>query len=156
MRDAGGQWCKVVGSHDLFQFARNCPADESIMSLSPASLSNESESVSKRRRANSDAVNRSVEQPPPALPAPSQVAPHIPKRGARACTACRKGKNRCEGEVRTTCRIFRPALLTVARLPPPRPGLRLLVDVVRTMAFRVYMKSRRRSLKFLMARVSSM
>ncbi|KAI0793208.1 hypothetical protein C8Q75DRAFT_712840 [Abortiporus biennis] len=23
---------------------------------------------------------------------------HIPKRGARACTACRKGKNRCEGE----------------------------------------------------------
>ena len=31
-----------------------------------------------------------------------QVPPqpvHIPKRGARACTACRKGKNRCEGEV---------------------------------------------------------
>ena len=31
-----------------------------------------------------------------------QVSPqpaHIPKRGARACTACRKGKNRCEGEV---------------------------------------------------------
>lgn len=28
----------------------------------------------------------------------------IPKRGARACTACRKGKNRCEGEVcSTTC-----------------------------------------------------
>lgn len=25
--------------------------------------------------------------------------PSIPKRGARACTACRKGKNRCEGEV---------------------------------------------------------
>ncbi|KAF8829237.1 hypothetical protein HHX47_DHR3000526 [Lentinula edodes] len=23
---------------------------------------------------------------------------HIPKRGARACTACRKGKNRCEGD----------------------------------------------------------
>ena len=32
----------------------------------------------------------------------AQVTPqpmHIPKRGARACTACRKGKNRCEGEV---------------------------------------------------------
>ncbi|KAF9653826.1 hypothetical protein BDM02DRAFT_3086575 [Thelephora ganbajun] len=28
---------------------------------------------------------------------PSQSV-HIPKRGARACTACRKGKNRCEGE----------------------------------------------------------
>lgn len=27
-----------------------------------------------------------------------QPSPHIPKRGARACTACRKGKNRCEGE----------------------------------------------------------
>jgi len=26
------------------------------------------------------------------------VSAHIPKRGARACTACRKGKNRCEGE----------------------------------------------------------
>lgn len=34
----------------------------------------------------------------------AQVSPqpaHIPKRGARACTACRKGKNRCEGEVLT-------------------------------------------------------
>ena len=33
----------------------------------------------------------------------TQVQPqpvHVPKRGARACTACRKGKNRCEGEVR--------------------------------------------------------
>lgn len=27
-----------------------------------------------------------------------QQAGHVPKRGARACTACRKGKNRCEGE----------------------------------------------------------
>ncbi|KAF9049734.1 hypothetical protein BJ165DRAFT_1341892 [Panaeolus papilionaceus] len=27
-----------------------------------------------------------------------QTSAHIPKRGARACTACRKGKNRCEGE----------------------------------------------------------
>ncbi|PPR07388.1 hypothetical protein CVT26_013704 [Gymnopilus dilepis] len=35
------------------------------------------------------AVNDSPQQQPP---------PHIPKRGARACTACRKGKNRCEGE----------------------------------------------------------
>ncbi|KAI0267591.1 hypothetical protein BGY98DRAFT_1023141, partial [Russula aff. rugulosa BPL654] len=30
---------------------------------------------------------------------------HIPKRGARACTACRKGKNSCEGEVMT--RLYR-------------------------------------------------
>lgn len=32
----------------------------------------------------------------PVSPQPSST--HIPKRGARACTACRKGKNRCEGE----------------------------------------------------------
>ncbi|KAI0355676.1 hypothetical protein OH77DRAFT_1589675 [Trametes cingulata] len=35
-----------------------------------------------------------------APPTPAGTA-HIPKRGARACTNCRKGKNRCEGEVST-------------------------------------------------------
>ncbi|KAI0745663.1 hypothetical protein C8Q76DRAFT_36732 [Earliella scabrosa] len=29
---------------------------------------------------------------------PAVPSAHIPKRGARACTNCRKGKNRCEGE----------------------------------------------------------
>ncbi|KAH9859043.1 hypothetical protein C2E23DRAFT_717098 [Lenzites betulinus] len=34
-----------------------------------------------------------------APPTPGSAASaHIPKRGARACTNCRKGKNRCEGE----------------------------------------------------------
>lgn len=33
-----------------------------------------------------------------APPAPGPPPTSIPKRGARACTACRKGKNRCEGE----------------------------------------------------------
>src|ERR1700733_8706391 len=33
------------------------------------------------------------------LSASSANPGHVPKRGARACTACRKGKNRCEGEV---------------------------------------------------------
>jgi len=32
----------------------------------------------------------------------------IPKRGARACTACRKGKNRCEGEVSGPFSPFAP------------------------------------------------
>ncbi|KAF8070153.1 hypothetical protein FPV67DRAFT_1414137 [Lyophyllum atratum] len=68
------------------------------MSLSPASMSNDSENTSKRRRTNSDGTNRSMDQSASAGPAHSQTAPHIPKRGARACTACRKGKNRCEGE----------------------------------------------------------
>ncbi|KAJ7925303.1 hypothetical protein B0H13DRAFT_2229765 [Mycena leptocephala] len=57
------------------------------MSLSPSAVSNDSENTAKRRRTadNSD-------------PSASQNNSHIPKRGARACTACRKGKNRCEGE----------------------------------------------------------
>ncbi|KAK0476634.1 hypothetical protein IW261DRAFT_1339248 [Armillaria novae-zelandiae] len=59
------------------------------MSLSPsASVSNGSESASKRRRTSE--IARS--------PQDAGQAVHIPKRGARACTACRKGKNRCEGE----------------------------------------------------------
>ena len=40
---------------------------------------------------------------------PANVPPsHIPKRGARACTNCRKGKNRCEGEVRLSRHYPRP------------------------------------------------
>ncbi|KAF8499894.1 hypothetical protein F5888DRAFT_1793816 [Russula emetica] len=52
---------------------------------------------SKRRRA---AANQPFPQPPmDDSPSASSATPgHIPKRGARACTACRKGKNRCEGE----------------------------------------------------------
>ncbi|CAG8731537.1 6841_t:CDS:2, partial [Acaulospora colombiana] len=42
----------------------------------------------------------------------------IPKRGARACTACRKGKNRCEGEVRRANSSSTPAS-TVNPLPSP-------------------------------------
>ncbi|KAI0283585.1 hypothetical protein BGY98DRAFT_1087731 [Russula aff. rugulosa BPL654] len=52
---------------------------------------------SKRRRA---AANQPFPEPPmDDSPSASSANPgHIPKRGARACTACRKGKNRCEGE----------------------------------------------------------
>lgn len=41
-----------------------------------------------------------LEQRPDSNPAQNlpQPAAHIPKRGARACVSCRKGKNRCEGE----------------------------------------------------------
>ncbi|KAJ7647334.1 hypothetical protein FB45DRAFT_1100449 [Roridomyces roridus] len=72
------------------------------MSLSPtASVSNGSENAAKRRRTNDNGAD-------------SPQSAHIPKRGARwaipalgslvlkagyrACTNCRKGKNRCEGE----------------------------------------------------------
>ncbi|KAH0827973.1 hypothetical protein J3R83DRAFT_3612 [Lanmaoa asiatica] len=76
------------------------------MSLSPtATTSNSSDVPSKRRRTNSIVpINNSQQgmtQSPAegsAHPPPSQSLANIPKRGARACTACRKGKNRCEGE----------------------------------------------------------
>ncbi|KAI0268642.1 hypothetical protein BC834DRAFT_866568 [Gloeopeniophorella convolvens] len=67
------------------------------MSLSPTESSLASPVVpSKRRRAppnhySSDLMDDSSS-------APGANSGHIPKRGARACTACRKGKNRCEGE----------------------------------------------------------
>lgn len=93
----------------------------SSMSLSPsASVSNGSETTAKRRRtSNADMSRGSVE-------AHNHSSNHtgsanIPKRGARACTACRKGKNRCEGEVRF---VFILAIRTVCSLvrPPVRPG----------------------------------
>ncbi|KIJ67756.1 hypothetical protein HYDPIDRAFT_37363 [Hydnomerulius pinastri MD-312] len=77
------------------------------MSLSPtATASNSSDVPSKRRRTNSIIPNNGANQQEmshsPAEgsthPSASQSSAHIPKRGARACTACRKGKNRCEGE----------------------------------------------------------
>lgn len=56
---------------------------------------------------------------------------HIPKRGARACTACRKGKNRCEGEVSKGARplwwllystLKRCGVLRRRWARPPGPG----------------------------------
>ncbi|KAG9103474.1 hypothetical protein FRC06_010582 [Ceratobasidium sp. 370] len=44
---------------------------------------------------------------PGAAPVDStRISAQIPKRGARACTACRKGKNRCEGEMSGTQCVF--------------------------------------------------
>ncbi|KAL0581880.1 hypothetical protein V5O48_000109 [Marasmius crinis-equi] len=67
------------------------------MSLSPSTSGNGSESANKRRRTGSttDMARSPIDNMGSQLP---QSAAHIPKRGARACTACRKGKNRCEGE----------------------------------------------------------
>ncbi|KAH7924267.1 hypothetical protein BV22DRAFT_1067151 [Leucogyrophana mollusca] len=73
------------------------------MSLSPTASASNSDVPSKRRRTNSILTSNTANQPEmtqsptDTAPTPSQPA-HIPKRGARACTACRKGKNRCEGE----------------------------------------------------------
>lgn len=77
------------------------------MSLSPTS-SNPSDGANKRRRTHRDSVSTEgtmLTHSPQMIPAQQQPPPgHIPKRGARACTACRKGKNRCEGEGEAPCR----------------------------------------------------
>ncbi|KAI0686868.1 hypothetical protein C8T65DRAFT_676643 [Cerioporus squamosus] len=75
-----------------------------MMSLSPTtSTSNyDDQPNGKRRRTQSFSTNANgsggrtemASPPDPSVSSPS----HIPKRGARACTNCRKGKNRCEGE----------------------------------------------------------
>ena len=83
-----------------------------MMSLSPTtSTSNydDQQPTGKRRRTTSFNTSpilngsrsemASPQDMSPAHPSPSSVpSGHIPKRGARACTNCRKGKNRCEGE----------------------------------------------------------
>ncbi|CAE6417206.1 unnamed protein product [Rhizoctonia solani] len=93
------------------------------MSLSPSSTTTSEPSHAKRKRAMSYTSNNgsdshqygglSMHQGHPTTngqytPQPQQIPgtasgqahmpTSIPKRGARACTACRKGKNRCEGE----------------------------------------------------------
>ncbi|KAK2463284.1 hypothetical protein APHAL10511_004939 [Amanita phalloides] len=65
------------------------------MSLSPAATI--PENPSKRRRTSSAGLGANSNEPAE-TPTPPQPPVHIPKRGARACTACRKGKNRCEGD----------------------------------------------------------
>ena len=68
---------------------------------SPASFTAHSPAMAA---AGPPAAHEHVQAPLPPPPA-SQIPPgHIPKRGARACTACRKGKNRCEGDVRVSVR----------------------------------------------------
>jgi hypothetical protein len=98
------------------------------MSLSPNSSA--SSNTNKRRRMSVNTMHsvdsrsevHSPEDPSPmhyqqqpAAPAPTA---HIPKRGARACTNCRKGKNRCEGEV------SKPSVVAVARVPAHGPRSR--------------------------------
>ena len=84
-----------------------------MMSLSPTtSTSNydDQQPNGKRRRTasfnTSPVLNgsrsdmASPQDPSAHVPPTPAGSAHIPKRGARACTNCRKGKNRCEGEVR--------------------------------------------------------
>ena len=107
---------------------------EGAMSLSPtaSAISNGSDNgqPNKRRRQNGSDANMAAHlmggpAPPQGIPqqqlSPSQPnQSHIPKRGARACTACRKGKNRCEGEAsKIPLSLPRPAHRAVG--PPQAP-----------------------------------
>ena len=91
------------------------------MSTSPTDSAYSTQASNKRRRTSElNSPSAAYGAPPPMaatpsqdssgagqLPPPPQIPPgHIPKRGARACTACRKGKNRCEGDVSEPARGF--------------------------------------------------
>ncbi|KAF9531621.1 hypothetical protein CPB83DRAFT_848474 [Crepidotus variabilis] len=68
------------------------------MSQSPDnSGSNNSESASKKRKISAN-TSFPVSMASPTESTSQGQGGHIPKRGARACTNCRRGKNRCEGE----------------------------------------------------------
>lgn len=95
------------------------------MSQSPiTAISNGVESANKKRRLDSGSDDMmSTGEGSSGLQQAGQQ--HIPKRGARACTNCRKGKNRCEGEVSSSCcGPNRPARSHLARLPRPGPARR--------------------------------
>ena len=90
------------------------------MSLSPT-ISNGPENNAKRRRTDSQNFAfqpgmNGLSQP---LPNGQQgMAQVLPKRGQRACTACRKGKNRCEGDVS----VIPSSRLTILTGPPAAPA----------------------------------
>lgn len=104
--------------------------------------SNNPDLPSKRRRTSSIPNANGMTQPSQLVPqnpipaegstqqglspaSPQPPSTHIPKRGARACTACRKGKNRCEGEPpcrrcranNTPCIFEKPEKKAVQPLP---------------------------------------
>src|ERR1700691_3785435 len=73
------------------------------MSLS-STISNFPDGSLKRRRTDSESfafqtgMDGQMNMSQPVSNGQPQMQQAIPKRGQRACTACRKGKNRCEGE----------------------------------------------------------
>lgn len=69
------------------------------MSQSPVTTtSNGPENANKKRRLEDISADSMNPGESPSSASIQATSSHIPKRGARACTNCRKGKNRCEGE----------------------------------------------------------
>jgi hypothetical protein len=81
------------------------------MSSSPT-VSNASDNPLKRRRTSGADMTENNIPAQDNTPAAQSSQAHIPKRGARACTSCRKGKNRCEGEVSVPATFQLSLLLT--------------------------------------------
>ena len=115
-------------------------AVSSIMSLSPATPTSYNEPNGHKRRRTGEfeaaqfpnaqggmgAVEGGVTQQMGPAQGPPPPTAHIPKRGARACTNCRKGKNRCEGEVSRLCLPSRACKGHSGR--PPSPSSRQLTS----------------------------
>ena len=74
---------------------------------------------------------------------------HIPKRGQRACTACRKGKNRCEGEVSLVliCLFRTSGRVWPSRCPPAPPGPEPLMYACRLPVAAASLRAPRASLR---------
>ncbi|KAF7793852.1 hypothetical protein EIP86_004973 [Pleurotus ostreatoroseus] len=99
------------------------------MSLSPTTSTEYDHQTGSKRRRTSEYASNNVynngggRDMPPATgdsasgQGMSPQPAHIPKRGARACTNCRKGKNRCEGEV-----ALPVPLCSLGTAPPPGPA----------------------------------
>ena len=108
-------------------------AVSSIMSLSPATPTSYNEPNGHKRRRTGEfeaaqfpnaqggmgAVEGGVTQQMGPAQGPPPPTAHIPKRGARACTNCRKGKNRCEGEVSRLCLPSRACKGPLGAASPP-------------------------------------
>lgn len=113
------------------------------MSLSPDSISSSDHPFKRRKHSNipkSTSSSLPMESASPTTPLSAQlphhqqpqnpvVGSHAPKRGARACTACRKGKNRCEGEVSSSSALYTSPACAAALRPcvewpvtPPGPA----------------------------------
>lgn len=121
-----------------------------FMSLSSSAPLRNDETAPKRRRTSSINIGSSMGHTSPLIPSHPAPAQELPKRGARACTTCRKGKNRCEGEVsrQSLTTVHRSVLLIMSRLSrPARCSFRPLADVVLTTGYLVPMKNPRKSLR---------
>ncbi|KAG8890381.1 hypothetical protein FRB98_008956 [Tulasnella sp. 332] len=101
---------------------------------SPSHLEHQDSHLAKRKRMSSNGPSPPYTEPQSNGPSSSMNGnglnghsdhngSHVPKRGARACTACRKGKNRCEGDLTGTVCVFEKPERKAGPSTPSNPGL---------------------------------